>query len=118
MPFAVKDLIDLEGCHRSAARGVRAGHAAEEDAAVVQRMRAAGAVLLGKLATYEFALVGPAFDLPDPPAANPWNTEQITGGSSSGSAAAVAGGLLRIAIGTDTGGLDPKPRRLLRRRRA
>ena len=79
------------------------------DATVVARLRAAGAVILGKLATYEFALVGPTFDGPAPPAVNPWNPEHVTGGSSSGSAAAVAAGLLRIAIGTDTGGSVRSP---------
>ena len=66
-------------------------------------------MLLGKLMTYEFALVGPSFDLPWTPSRNPWNTEHITGGSSSGSAAAVAGGLVRTAIGTDTGGSIRSP---------
>ena len=66
-------------------------------------------MLLGKLATYEFALVGPTFDGPAPPAVNPWNPDHVTGGSSSGSAAAVAAGLLRTAIGTDTGGSIRSP---------
>ena len=57
-----------------------------------------------KLATHEFALGGPSFDLPFPPARNPWNREHIPGGSSSGSAAAVAAGLVRMAMGSDTGG--------------
>ncbi len=61
-------------------------------------------MLLGKLATHEFALGGPSFDLPFPPARNPWNREHIPGGSSSGSGAAVAAGLVRMAMGSDTGG--------------
>jgi aspartyl-tRNA(Asn)/glutamyl-tRNA(Gln) amidotransferase subunit A len=61
-------------------------------------------VLLGKLATYELATVGPDSSTPFPPARNPWNLAHITGGSSSGSAAAVAGGLLRTTIGSDTAG--------------
>ena len=68
------------------------------------RLRAQGAVLLGMTATYEFAMVGPDLTLPWPPARNPWNLAHITGGSSSGSAAAVAGGLTRLALGTDSGG--------------
>ena len=62
-------------------------------------------------------MVGPDLTLPDPPARNPWNPDHITGGSSSGSAAAVAGGLVRLAIGTDTGGSIRVPCRLLRLRR-
>ena len=60
--------------------------------------------LIGKLATHEFAIGGPSFDLPWPPARNPWNPEHFTGGSSSGTGAAVAAGLVLGGIGTDTGG--------------
>jgi aspartyl-tRNA(Asn)/glutamyl-tRNA(Gln) amidotransferase subunit A len=61
-------------------------------------------VLLGKVGTFEFAIGGPSFDLPFPPARNPWNPDHFTGGSSSGSAAAVAAGMVRMAMGSDTGG--------------
>ena len=61
------------------------------------------------MATYEFALVGPSSDGPYPPARNPWNPGRITGGSSSGSAAAIAAGLVRVAVGTDTGGSVRSP---------
>jgi len=61
-------------------------------------------VLLGKLATHEMAHAGPSFDLPWPPARNPWNLERFTGGSSSGSGAAVAAGMVPVALGSDTGG--------------
>jgi aspartyl-tRNA(Asn)/glutamyl-tRNA(Gln) amidotransferase subunit A len=71
---------------------------------VETKFKAQGGVLLGKLATHEFALGGPSFDLPFPPARNPWNREHIPGGSSSGSGAAVAAGLVRMAMGSDTGG--------------
>ncbi len=70
----------------------------------MRRLHAAGAVMLGKLATHEFAIGGPAFDLPWPPARNPWDTRRFTGGSSSGSGAAVAAGLALGALGSDTGG--------------
>ena len=61
-------------------------------------------MLLGKLATHEFAIGGPSFDLPFPPSRNPWNPQHITGGSSSGSATAIAARMVRMAMGSDTGG--------------
>jgi len=79
-------------------------HVPREDSVVEAKLRAGGAVLLGKLATHEFAFGGPSFDLPFPPARNPWNIDHFTGGSSSGSGAAVAAGLTRMAMGSDTGG--------------
>jgi aspartyl-tRNA(Asn)/glutamyl-tRNA(Gln) amidotransferase subunit A len=74
------------------------------DSVAETKFKAQGAVLLGKLATHEFALGGPSFDLPFPPARNPWNPEHIPCGSSSGSGAAVTAGLARMAMGSDTGG--------------
>ena len=109
IPVAIKDLIDVAG--QPATSGSRAleHRIATEDAPNVARLRAAGAVLIGKVATYEFAMVGPDLTLPHPPARNPWNPAHITGGSSSGSAAAVAGGLVRLSLGTDTGGSIRSP---------
>src|SRR5262249_56544350 len=72
-----------------------------EDATTTRKLREAGAVLLGKLATHEFAHGGPSFDLPWPPARNPWNLEHFTGGSSSGSGAAIAAGLVSFALGSE-----------------
>ena len=109
LPVAVKDLIDVADQPATAGSRVLAGRIAVQDAVTIARLRAQGAVLIGKVATYEFAMVGPDLALPDPPARNPWNTAHITGGSSSGSAAAVAGGLVRLAIGTDTGGSIRSP---------
>jgi aspartyl-tRNA(Asn)/glutamyl-tRNA(Gln) amidotransferase subunit A len=109
IPIAVKDLIDVAGQPATSGSRVLAGRIAETDAPAVARLRAQGAVLIGKVATYEFAMVGPDLALPDPPARNPWNPAHITGGSSSGSAAATAGGLVRLAIGTDTGGSIRSP---------
>jgi aspartyl-tRNA(Asn)/glutamyl-tRNA(Gln) amidotransferase subunit A len=68
------------------------------------RLRDAGAILLGKQETHEFAIGGPDFSLPFPPARNPWNTAHYPAGSSSGSAVAVAAGLCAAAMGSDTGG--------------
>ena len=104
VPFAVKDIIDVAGVATTAGSRVHARTIARRDAACVARLRAAGAIPLGKVATYEMATGGPSFDLPWPPARNPWHLDHTTGGSSSGSAAAVAGGLAAFALGSDTGG--------------
>lgn len=109
IPIALKDLIETAGIRTTCGSRRFANHIPTEDAEVVRRLGAAGAVLIGKTMTYEFALVGPSFDLIFPVSRNPWNTDHITGGSSSGSAAAVAGGLVRTAIGTDTGGSIRSP---------
>jgi aspartyl-tRNA(Asn)/glutamyl-tRNA(Gln) amidotransferase subunit A len=76
----------------------------DQDAHVAARLREAGGVLLGKLATHEFATGGPSWDLPFPPARNPWDLARFPGGSSSGSGVAVAAGLAPGAMGSDTGG--------------
>ena len=104
IPYALKDIYDTAGIATTCHSRLRLGHVPAADSAVAFRLAAAGGVLLGKLATHEFAIGGPSFDLPFPPARNPWNLAHITGGSSSGSAAAVAAGLVRMASGSDTGG--------------
>ena len=109
IPVAVKDLIDVAGQPATSGSRVLGGRIADTDASAIARLRAQGAILIGKVATYEFAMVGPDLSLPDPPARNPWNPAHITGGSSSGSASAVAGSLVRLAIGTDTGGSIRSP---------
>ncbi len=109
LPIGIKDVIDVHGLPTTCHSRLRLDHAAIADAAVVARLRQAGAVVLGKLALHEFALGGPSFDLPFPPARNPWNTEHHPGGSSSGCGAALAAGLLPLAIGTDTTGSIRNP---------
>ncbi|HYF21430.1 MAG TPA: amidase [Ramlibacter sp.] len=104
VPFGLKDLFETEGVRTTAHSRVLEHHVPGRDAHVVTRLREAGAVLLGKQASHEFAHGGPSFDLPWPPARNPWNTRHYTGSSSTGSGAAVAGGLCAFALGTDTGG--------------
>ena len=104
IPIGVKDIIDIAGLPSTCHSAQRLDHMATADAAVITRLRAAGAVFPAKLATHEFAIGGPAFDLPFPPARNPWNREHHPGGSSSGSGAAVAARMLPGALGTDTGG--------------
>jgi aspartyl-tRNA(Asn)/glutamyl-tRNA(Gln) amidotransferase subunit A len=104
MPVAVKDLIDVVGVPTRCGSAVLADAApAREDAAVVARLRAAGAVVVAKTHTHEFAY-GPTGDVAvEGPCRNPHDPGKITGGSSSGSAAAVAAGLVPLAVGTDTG---------------
>ncbi len=104
MPFALKDIFSTAGIRTTGHSRVCAYTVPTQDAAAVSKLYEAGGVLLGKLATHEFAHGGPSFDLPWPPARNPWNTAHFTGGSSSGSGAAVAAGLTPAALGTDTGG--------------
>ena len=104
IPFVIKDMVDVEGLPTTnGSRAADQGLAAQ-DAFAVARLIAAGAVPLAKVATYEWGFVGPDQGLSHPPATNPWNTAHITGGSSSGSAAAVAAGMVRMAVGSDTGG--------------
>ncbi len=109
VPYALKDIIDVEGIATTAHSKVMTGNAAARHAAVTERLEAAGAVLLGKLSTHEFAVGGPSFDLPWPPARNPWNRDHFPGGSSSGSGAGLAAGFFPAALGTDTGGSIRNP---------
>ena len=104
VPFGLKDIYDTAGIPTTAGSRVFLDRVPDRDATTTAKLLQAGGVLLGKLATYEFAHGGPNFDLPWPPVRNPWNREHFTGGSSSGSGAAVAAGLLPGALGSDTGG--------------
>lgn len=104
IPYALKDIFATAGIPTTCHSKLMADHVPTEDSFVETKLRSGGAVLLGKLATHEFALGGPSFDLPFPPARNPWNIDYFTGASSSGSAAAVAAGLTRVALGSDTSG--------------
>jgi Asp-tRNA(Asn)/Glu-tRNA(Gln) amidotransferase A subunit family amidase len=104
IPFALKDIYDTKGILTSGHSRVFSDRVPTEDATTTNRLYQAGAVLLGKLATHEMAHAGPSFDLPWPPARNPWNLARFTGGSSSGSGAAVAAGMVPVALGSDTGG--------------
>ena len=104
IPFALKDIYDTAGIRTTAGSKVYTDRIPAEDATTTSLLKAAGGILLGKLHTYEFALGGPDFSTPFPPARNPWNVNRITGGSSSGSGAAVASGLCMGALGSCTGG--------------
>jgi aspartyl-tRNA(Asn)/glutamyl-tRNA(Gln) amidotransferase subunit A len=109
IPIGLKDVIETKGIPTTAHSRALQHNRPQHDAAVVERLREAGAVLMGKLATHEFALGGPSWDLPWPPARNPWNSAHFTGGSSSGPAAAVAAGMVLGAIGSDASGSVRSP---------
>lgn len=104
IPLAIKDLYDLAGTPTTAGTSFFRDQAAERDAAVVERLRAAGAIIVGKTNTQEIAYgvtgINPHFGA----CRNPWDTARIPGGSSSGSAVGVATGMCLGALGTDTGG--------------
>jgi aspartyl-tRNA(Asn)/glutamyl-tRNA(Gln) amidotransferase subunit A len=104
LAIGLKDVIDLKGHPTTCHSRLLLDNVKTADAAVVAALRAAGAIFPAKLATHEFAIGGPAFDLPFPPARNPWNPAHHPGGSSSGAGAAVAAGILPAALGTDTAG--------------
>jgi aspartyl-tRNA(Asn)/glutamyl-tRNA(Gln) amidotransferase subunit A len=104
IPVAHKDIYETAGIATTAHSRVLEHHVPARDAAAVACWAEAGAVMLGKLATHEFAWGGPSFDLPWPPARNPWDTSRFTAGSSSGTAAAVAAGIVLGGTGSDTGG--------------
>jgi aspartyl-tRNA(Asn)/glutamyl-tRNA(Gln) amidotransferase subunit A len=109
IPIAHKDIYCTAGIRTTAHSRQLPDHVPARDATVVRRLAEAGAVLMGKLATHEFAFGGPSFDLPWPPARNPWNCDHFTGGSSSGTGAAVAAGLILGGTGSDTGGSIRSP---------
>ena len=104
IPIGLKDIYETKGVPTTGHSKVLIDHVPQQDATSVRRLTEAGAIVLGKLATHEFALGGPSFDLPWPPARNPWDTSRFTGGSSSGTGAAVAAGLVLGGTGSDTGG--------------
>ena len=104
IPFGLKDIYATAGIRTTGHSKVCLDTVPSADATTVRKLYEAGAILTGKLATHEFAHGGPSFDLPWPPARNPWNRDHFTGGSSSGSGAAVAAGLVPAAFGSDTGG--------------
>jgi len=104
IPIGHKDIYATAGIPTTAHSRLLQDYVPEQDATVVRRWSEAGTVLLGKLATHEFAFGGPSFDLPWPPARNPWNPAHFTSGSSSGTGAAVATGMVLGGTGSDTGG--------------
>ena len=99
VPVALKDLYDLAGLPTTCSSRVRHDHLADRDSACAERLKAAGAVLVGKTHTHEFA-----YGIMTPTTANPWNPEHMPGGSSGGSGATVASRGCFMAMGSDTGG--------------
>lgn len=104
IPVGIKDLIDVAGVPTTAQAAHLKDNIASEDAAVVSSLRKSGAVVLGKLATAEYAVGGTQIDGPWPPPRNPWNRDLDVGSSSSGSAISVAAGFCAGSVGSDTSG--------------
>src|SRR5947209_9965485 len=97
IPIAIKDLIAVKNARMAAGSKVLAEHVPQEDATIVEQLRRAGAVIVGKTNTHEFA-----YGTYSPPTRNPWNLLYIAGGSSGGSAASIAAGMCPGGIGSDT----------------
>jgi len=104
IPVAIKDLFDVAGVRTTAGSVILREHVPERDATAVARLRGAGAVVVGKTHLNEFAMGPTGWNAHYGPARNPWNLDHITGGSSSGSAAAVVGSMALAGLGSDTGG--------------
>jgi aspartyl-tRNA(Asn)/glutamyl-tRNA(Gln) amidotransferase subunit A len=104
VPLAVKDVIDVAGVRTTAASEILRDRVAERDAVVIERLRAAGAIVLGKLNLHEFAYGALSTSPHFGPVRNPWAPDRVAGGSSGGSGAAAAAGLAAGTLGTDTAG--------------
>src|SRR5580692_1813030 len=104
IPYCLKDIFDTAGIRTTAMSKLLADNVPARDAHCQEKLAAAGGVLLGKNATWEFAHGGPSWDVLFPPARNPWDRTCSPAGSSSGSAAAVAAGFAPATLGSDTGG--------------
>jgi len=99
VPIAIKDIIDMQGLPTGCGSPAYPDTPRDQDATIVTRLRQAGAVMVGKTTTHELAC-----GVYSPPACNPWDIARLPGGSSGGSGAAVASGIVPMALGSDTGG--------------
>jgi len=104
VPISIKDLIDVEGLPTTAGSKVRGAHRATSDAPVVSRLRAAGAIVIGKTNLHEFAFGTTSEDSAFGPVRHPYDPSRGAGGSSGGAAAAIVTGMCHASVGTDTGG--------------
>ena len=104
IPYCLKDIFDTAGIRTTAMSKLLADNVPTRDSFCGEKLIAAGGVMLGKNATWEFAHGGPSWDVLFPPARNPWNRDYSPAGSSSGSGAAVAAGFSPATLGSDTGG--------------
>jgi aspartyl-tRNA(Asn)/glutamyl-tRNA(Gln) amidotransferase subunit A len=109
VPYCLKDIFDTAGIRTTAMSKLLADNVPARDSHCQEKLAAAGGVLLGKNATWEFAHGGPSWDILFPPARNPWDRTCSPAGSSSGSAAAVAAGFAPATLGSDTGGSIRSP---------
>ncbi len=104
IPYCLKDIYETAGIRTTAMSKLLADNIPARDSYCQEKLVAAGGVLLGKNATWEFAHGGPSWDVLFPPARNPWNPAYSPAGSSSGSGAAIAAGFAPATLGSDTGG--------------
>jgi aspartyl-tRNA(Asn)/glutamyl-tRNA(Gln) amidotransferase subunit A len=104
VPVGIKDLVCTKGIKTTSGSVIYKDYVPTEDDVVVERLKAAGAIIIGKTNVPELGYSGASYNMIFPPTNNPWNTERTAGGSSAGSGAAVAGGIGPMAIGSDGGG--------------
>lgn len=104
VPVGIKDLVETKGIRTTSGSIIYKDYIPTEDDVVVERLKAAGAIIIGKTNVPELGYSGASYNMIFPPTNNPWNTDRTAGGSSSGSGAAVAAGIGPMAIGSDGGG--------------